>query len=325
MALSEQKVLVTGATGFLGGVLARRLVSEGVRVRGLVRSPEKAAALRDYGIEIVQGDVTDADAMQRAVEGCNIVFHAAAALGGDYTKQQLVNVAGTSKVVRAAHAARVERFVHISSVAVYGYRVKGEVTEAIPPAPGADPYARTKSEAERVVIEGGVPYTIVRPAMIYGAGSINWTGNFFRWGRMKPTLFPGKGKGSAFPIHVDDVVDMTVKVASHPAGVNEIFNCAPDPAPTWREFVGAYSRLAGHDRWLSLPMPPFHLLAKVARVFAPKASLTQDLPDVLKFAERNITYKMTKARTLLGWTPTYDLERGVASCAPWLREQGLLK
>lgn len=325
MSLSDQQVLVTGATGFLGGALTRRLVTEGAKVRAVVRSPQKAVPLHGLGIEVVEGDVTDAEAMRRAVAGCQFVFHVAAALGGDYAKQREVNVEGTRNVIQASKDTDVTRFVHVSSIAVYGYNVAGDVTEAIPPAPGADPYALTKAAAEQVVLEAAVPYTLIRPAMIYGAGSINWTGAFFRWGRIKPTPFPGKGHGSSFPIHVDDVVDMLVVSASHPAAVNQIFNCAPDPAPTWREFISAYSHLAGHQRWLSIPMLPFRPLAKIAQIVSPPHNMARDFPDLLRYAERTVTYSMTKSRDLLGWSPKYTLETGIPTCAAWLREQGLLK
>ncbi|MEP7291476.1 MAG: SDR family NAD(P)-dependent oxidoreductase [Chloroflexota bacterium] len=325
MSLSGQQVLVTGATGFLGGALALRLVADGAQVRALARSPKKAESLRERGIEVSRGDITDPDAVRRAVESCKVVFHVAAAMEGDYTKQESVNVGGTRKLLQAATEAGVERFVHVSSAAVYGYNISGDITEAAPPAPGADPYAVTKTAAEREVLEGNVPFTMIRPGMIYGAGSINWTGAFFRWGRMKPVLFPGRGQGSAFPIHVEDVVDLLVVAAEHPAATGQIFNCAPDPAPTWREFISAYSRLAGHQSWLSIPMQPLYPLAKLAQILSPPQSMARDFPDLLRFAERRITYKMTKARDLLGWSPLYDLERGVASCAPWLRERGLLR
>lgn len=325
MSLADQRVFVTGATGFLGGALALRLADEGAHVRALARMPRKAEAPLKHGIEICEGDVTDAEAMRRLVEGCHTVFHAAAAMNGDYAKQRAVNVEGTRNLVRAAADADVKRFVHVSSVSVYGYRCAGDITENMPPSPGADPYALTKAEAERVVAEGNIAYTIIRPGMIYGAGAVNWTGNLFRLARLKPTPFIGDGSGSAFPIHRDDVVDLLVVAAEHPAASNQIFNCASDPAPTWREFLGAYSRLAGHQRWLALPPILVVPITQIARLASPRYSMARDMPDQLGFIQRKITYKMTKARELLGWTPRITLDTGITSCVPWLREQGLLQ
>lgn len=326
MSLSNQQVLITGATGFLGSALARRLLADGANVRAVVRSPQKAAPLCDLGIEIVAGDVTNADSMRRAVEGCSIVFHAAAAMSGDYAKQREVNVKGTRNLVQAAAQAEVTRFVHVSSVAVYGYNASGDRREDMPPPPtDANPYAASKAATEQVVTSGSVPYTIIRPAMIYGAGSINWTGGLFRLAKLKPTPFIGSGSGSAFPIHVDDVRDLLVLSATHPAAVNQIFNCAPDPAPTWREFVGAYSRLAGHQSWLSVPPILFSAAVAVVSLFSPPISDRRSLRDQVGFIQRKVTYKTTKACDLLGWTPKYTLETGIPTCVPWLRERGLLK
>ncbi|MCC6803601.1 MAG: NAD(P)-dependent oxidoreductase, partial [Anaerolineae bacterium] len=153
-------------------------------------------------------------------------------------------------------------------------------------------------------------------------GSVNWTGQLFRLARRNPTPFVGDGHGSVFPIHVDDVVDMTVTAAGHPAAANQIFNCTPDPSPTWREFLGAYSRLAGHDGWLAIRPSVLTPFAALVRLVSPRVSRARDLPDLLRFTQRDITFKMTKARDLLGWQPQVDLETGVAGCAEWLREQG---
>jgi nucleoside-diphosphate-sugar epimerase len=324
-AHSGQQVLVTGATGFLGGALARRLAADGARVRVLVRSPQKAASLRQQGIEIVQGDLNSPDALRRACADCAVVFHVAAALSGSYAAQYAANVEGTRMLLAAATNAGVQRFVHVSSISVYGYRVKGEITEATTPAPGADPYPQTKTEAEAVVRDGSLPFTIIRPAMIYGAAAVNWTGNLFRLAKLKPTPFVGSGQGSSFPIHVDDVVDLMVTAAEHPAAIGETFNCAPDPAPTWRKFLGHYARLAGHDRWLALPPVAFAALARGISIISPSNSRLRDLPDQVGFLQRSTTYKMTKAHDLLGWSPRVPLDDGIAGCADWLREQGWLR
>lgn len=323
MSFTDQPILITGATGFLGGALTRRLAADGACVRALARSERNAETLRETGVEVVLGDVTDAEAMRRAARGCRIVFHVAAHFGG-YEAQRAVNAEGTRNVLEAASAGGAERLVYVSSISVYGFKVAGDVTEDTSPAPGADPYARTKTEAETVVRNGGVPYTIIRPGMIYGAGSVNWTGNLFRLARMKPTPFVGDGRGSVFPIYIDDVVDLMITAAQHPAAANQIFNCTPDPSPTWREFMGGYAHLAGHGRWLSIPPAPFYPFAQLVRLLAPRVSMAGDMPDQLGFIQRQIIFRMTKARELLGWTPRVDLDAGIEACAPWLREQGLL-
>ncbi|NDJ78346.1 MAG: NAD-dependent epimerase/dehydratase family protein, partial [Chloroflexi bacterium] len=181
--LAGQTVLVTGATGFVGGALTLQLARDGVRVRALARSPEKGAFLRQsdhaHLIEIVLGDVTDADRMHEVAAGCAVVFHVAAALRGPYADQRRVNVDGTRHVVQAAADGGARRIVHISSVAVYGYGHRADVCEDTPPRPVHDPYVRSKREGERVVrdvgAERGLSYCILRPGAIYGPRSGFWT------------------------------------------------------------------------------------------------------------------------------------------------------
>lgn len=327
--LAGKTVLVTGATGFLGGALALRLASERVCVQALARRPEKGAFLSDVeGIEIVQGDITCTDQLRDALKGCEIVFHVAASTGGSIKEQHRINVEGTCNVAEAAAQAGVGRLVHVSTIAVYGYRQSGNVTEATPQNPGDDPYNITKAEAENVLRETAsihnLTYTIIRPGMIYGPRSNMWTKNLFRLAKRRPTPFIGSGQGSTFPIFIDDVVDMMVTLATHPSAAGEVFHCTPDPSPTWREFLGAYSRLAGHQSWLPITPLLFKMFAGVAATFAGPWTQAKALPDLVSQAQQRVTFKMTKARDLLDWQPKVDLLTGVQQCAPWLRQQGLL-
>lgn len=329
MTLEDKTVLVTGATGFLGGALAQRLAREGARVRALARAPERADWLRGTpGIEIVYGDVTRPDSLIDAMRDCAVVFHVAAAFGSRGL-QQAVNVEGTRNVVLAAADAGVSRLVHVSSIAVYGYALQGDVTEDAPPATIThDPYSETKAEAERgltaLAAERGLTYSIVRPGMIYGPKSDMWTERLFRLARLRPTPFLGDGHGSVHPIYVDDVVDLLVLAAEHPAAANEAFNATPTPSTTWRAFIGEYQRLAGHQRWLALPVAPLRALTSALAAVAPAGSILKAGPVALRLLlRRRVVHRNDKARRLLGWQPKTDLRTGVERCAPWLRERGL--
>jgi nucleoside-diphosphate-sugar epimerase len=329
MTLAGKQILVTGGTGFLGGALVHRLSQEGAVVRVVARNPEKARSIQNLPrVEVVAGDITDAESMHRAVNGCEIVFHSAAALGGALENQRRLNKDGTRNVANAAAGTGVLRMVHVSSIAVYGYNVSGDVTESTPLNPGHDPYNITKAEAEEtlreVAAEHRMPYTIIRPGQIYGPGSGMWTGKLFRLARIRPTPWVGNGNGFVFPIYIDDVVDLMLAAAEHPDAVGEAFNCTPDPSPTWREFLGAYSKLAGHESWLGIPpvlVSPF--AAMVGKLAKPQTQF-KELPNMLRLTQGRVTYTMTKARELLDWQPKVDLKTGIQNCAPWLREKGLL-
>jgi len=329
MSLTGCQVLVTGATGFLGGALARRLANDGVQVKALARQPQKADYIKDVpNIMVIEGDITDAERMKQVMQGCEIVFHVAAALGGSFEKQRHINVDGTRNVMLAAAATHVERVVQVSSIAVYGYHYTGDIGENFEQKPGQVPYNRTKSEAESVVREIGkhhhVPYSIIRPGMIYGPRSNGWTATMFKLGKRNPTPFLGDGHGKAHPIYVDDVVDLMTVLATHPAALNEAFNCSSDPAPTWREFLGGYSHLAGHNGWFGIPPLIMRPIAPLIELFLTLRGEPQELPTLVDFLQASKTYKMTKAHDLLSWQPKTDLQTGINNCVPWLREKGLL-
>ncbi len=330
MSLRGKTVLVTGATGFLGGALARRLAADGAVVRAMARRPNRDRYIRDVpGIELVTGDVTQPESLPELMDSCEIVFHVAAALGGKLHFQRRVNVEGTRNVIHAAANANVKRIVYISSIAAYGFRYRGDISEDMPPNPNRDPYNVTKAEAEAVIkvvaSETGLAYTIIRPGMIYGPRGGMWTGQMFRLARGRPTIFIGDGSGSAYPIHVDDVVDLCVIAAIHPAAKNEIFNCTPDPSPTWRDYLGGYSRLAGHDQWFGIPVWMARIAAPLIEGVLMLRGEPKDVPDLLSYSQTMNTYKMDKARELLGWQPKIGLEEGIADCAEWLRSKGLLQ
>ncbi len=323
------RVLVTGASGFLGGALALRLASEGVRVRALVRRPEKAAFL-PASVEIVQGDLLDPAALRSAAEGCAYVFHCAAALGGDLAMQRRINVDGTRLLAETAAQAGIKRLIHVSTLSVYGVMYSGIIDESAAFAPGSDPYGITKAEAERVLRSTaaalGLDYAILRPGMIYGARASLWTGTLFRLARLNPTPWFGDGSGLAHCIHVDDVLDLLLRAAEHPQASGEAFNCVMSPAPTWRAFLGEYARLAHaqHDEWLELPRWPLYAIAGITMLLSPPVSRARMMPDFVRFMLGRAQFSMSKARERLGWEPQVDLETGVARCADWLRAEGLL-
>ena len=151
-----QTVLVTGATGFTGGHLARFLVQKGFRVRALVRPGKDASALTSVGIEIATGDLTDRESLDAAMSGIDVVYHIAALYREEGVSKQRfwdVNVTGTKNLIEAAEKAGVRRFVHCSTVGVQGEIQNPPATEEAPYRPG-DHYQQSKMEGEQEEIVG---------------------------------------------------------------------------------------------------------------------------------------------------------------------------
>ncbi|MBE2182298.1 MAG: NAD(P)-dependent oxidoreductase [Anaerolineae bacterium] len=326
--LTAKRIFITGATGFLGGCLAPRLVAEGAHVVALARSEVKAATLKEQGIETISGDLLDLDSLRRGMRDCQIVIHMAAAVDGSYDEMYPATVTGTQNVMNAAADIGVRRVVHVSSIAVYGLLARSLYAEDTPLARAEYPYITTKQLAEEKVKQIGadrqLEWAIIRPGMIYGPRAGLWTKGLFQLASLRPTPFIGDGSGNAAPIYVDDVVEMLVRAAASDRAINQIFNCVMDPPPTWREFIGVYQRLAQHSTWLSIPISPVYAAAAAIMLFAPRKTVLRDLPDGLNWLTHKKRYPMDKSRLLLGWEPQISLDEGIARCAEWLRTTRLL-
>lgn len=327
--LAGKSCLVTGATGFLGGAIVKRLSDDGAIIRALARRPNRDDYIRDLpNVEVVQGDIVDFERMKTVTKDCDIVFHVAAALGGNLAYQKRINVEGTHNVVKAAVSANIKHLVHISSIAVYGFQHNIDITENTPRNPYRDPYNVTKAQAEEVLIDLAqqyyLPYTIIRPGMIYGPRSHFWTYEWFKRAKNNPTIFIGDGSGHCPVIHVDDVVDLTVLAAIHPNAIYQAFNATPDPSPTWRDFLSGYAKLAGHQNWFGITPAIMRPVSYVLEALFALRSEPKDLPHLLAFMQKKLTYRMDKAHNLLDWQPKVSLEDGIQSCIPYLREMGVL-
>ncbi len=331
MTLNNSKILVTGATGFLGGHLVKRLSNDGATVIALARQPDRDRYIKDLpNVDVVMGDITDSVRMKEVMADVEYVFHVAAALGGTIEYQKAINVDGTANVVYGAIENNVKRIVHVSSIAYYGFPVVGTVTEDHTIISTKNPYNVTKASAEvmlRTLADAkGLSYSIVRPALIYGERSNPWTKTMFRLAKWNPTPFIGDGSGNTHPIHVDDVVDLCITVATHSNADKEAFNCAPASPPTWREFLGKYSALVGHQNWLSLPVGLFKFAAPIAEaVIGTLTNEPRSIPAMVEFITSKSCYSMEKANRLLDWQSSVPLDEGIESCIPYLREKGLLK
>jgi dihydroflavonol-4-reductase len=171
----SERVLLTGGTGLVGGSIARALVAAGRTVRALVRAPARARAVLPAGVELVEGDVTDAASLRRAAADCAVVYHAAGLPEqwlADPSVFQRVNVQGTANAIEAALAAGVRRFVYSSTIDVFAAAPGAEYDESvIDPHPKGTAYERSKQDADRLVVQAldrGLPAVFVHPSAVYG-------------------------------------------------------------------------------------------------------------------------------------------------------------
>ncbi len=318
---------MTGAGGFIGGRLCERLVNEGVRVRALVRRADQAARLQARGIEPVLGDLTRPDGLPLAVRGCGVVFHCAAWMGEPWTWEaaRAANVEGTRSLVEASLGAGASRFVHVSSISVYGPTTADLIDEQSPLWP-LGPYRATKIGAEREVAAAhgaGLPTVVLRPGQVFGPGDVRLAGLVLRWLRRGLPLVVEGGRGFCYPIYIDNLVDALLASAVTADAVAGTFNLADADVP-WGEFLAYYARMLGR-RLRSMP-------AWVARA----ATLGMEMVGVLTrgparghradmgYLLRRSRYSTARARAILRWSPRVPLPQAMAATAAWLQEAGLL-
>src|SRR5256886_14854917 len=187
------KVLMTGATGLLGGHLLQALQQRGEQIRALVLPVENAEKLIAQGVEVVRGDVTDAGTLAPSVNDIEIIFHLAGMMGVNrpLAEYRLVNVTGSENLYRAAQQAGVRRYVHTSSHTVYGLGYGRFMLETDPLKPDPDPYSLTKAEGDRLIrrlmLTSRVETVILRPGTFFGPG------DHLHFGRMAQKVKDGKG------------------------------------------------------------------------------------------------------------------------------------
>jgi nucleoside-diphosphate-sugar epimerase len=247
-ALAGRRALVTGATGFIGGRLAERLVLEhGAEVRALVRNLAGAARLARFPVTVVRGDVTNPSDLEAAVQGCDVVFHCAYGTSGSQKHRAWVNTEGTRRVLAAAQAARVRRIVYLSTLMVYGQTDDGDLDEAAPRKRFGNPYSDSKLEAERIALSSGLPVAVLQPTAVYGPWGGVWTETVLKSLRTGRQILINGGEGLGNHVYVDDLVSAMLLAAVKDEAVGEAFLVSSEEPATWREMFGRFERMLGGE------------------------------------------------------------------------------
>lgn len=328
----DQVVLITGATGFTGQVLTRKLAKAGAIIRAVARASSNLEPLADLDIEWHRGEVYDEATLTKAAEGVNYIFHAAAAFrqekatDEDYRKVHVYSTQILAKAVTGKPEFKC--FVHVSTVGIHGHIEIEAADETYRAAPG-DGYQRTKLEGEQWILkygaESGLPHTVVRPGPIYGPGDMRLL-KFFKMSDKGFTLMLGPGKGKMQLVHVDDLTNVFLKAATTPAAIGEIF-IAISGGPTTIIEMGQIiaDALDKKNRIIRLPLWPFFLASDINT----KLTAWFGMPAIMYrrrvgFYTKDRRFDATKMRTVLNYEPIYDNKKGLGETAHWYREQGLL-
>lgn len=244
--LAGTRVLVTGATGFIGGRLVARLLAEGAEVRALVSSYSRCARIARFPVELHQGDLLDRGAVKEAAAGCEVIFHCAYGSRGRPEERRRVNIEGTENAIVAAGTDK--RLVHLSTQMVYGVPAHGEITEECERIGSGSSYGDSKLEAEDRVLEAaakGLPATVLQPTAVYGPYAPVWTVGVLERMRVGRVPLVEGGEGACNVVYIDDVVAAMILAATSDRAPGESFLVSAARPVTWREFYGSYEELLG--------------------------------------------------------------------------------
>lgn len=320
-------LLVTGATGFIGGTVARHLAGAGHRIHALHRRPEQAAALADAGFIPLSGDLADLD--PSTLPRVEAIIHAGAIINnGSPDEYRRVNVESTARLAAwALGQTPPARLVLVSSVGVYGELARQPADEETPCRPVND-YEVTKQAAEQEVLaaaDRGLPAVIVRPTWVYGPGDRK---NFKLFRLINRGRFPliGSGRTLLSPIFSEDLAAGIALTVTRPEAVGQTIIMGPPEPVTLLELCSAAARAldkpAPHRHIpLALAMPAALLLELFWRVLPGSPPLSRRR---LLFFTRSQTFSSARAERLLGFKASVSLAEGMQRTAAWYRQQGWL-
>ncbi|MFJ2821713.1 NAD-dependent epimerase/dehydratase family protein [Streptomyces toxytricini] len=340
------KILITGATGFLGGHLADACLRSGHGVRALVRPGSDTDRLRALpGVELVTGDLTRPDSLRRAAGGCEAVLHSAARVVDHGTRAQFTeaNVTGTLRLMDAARAAGARRFVFVSSPSALMHLREGDrlgIDETTPyPTRWFNDYCATKAVAEQHVLAAdtaGFTTCALRPRGIWGprdhAGFLPRLMGALHAGRL-PDLSGGK-RVLVSLCHVDNAVDACLRAAvSAPAeriGGRAYFVADAETTDLWPFLADTAARLGCPPPAPRIPLPAGRALAAAVetawRLRPDTAARARTSPPLSRYMmallTRSSTYDTTAARRDLGYTPVRTQEDGLRDLVRWVASQG---
>lgn len=254
MSQPKRVYLVTGASGFIGGHVCEALARAGGKVKALVRRSSDVSALKGAGIELVYGDLGDRESLKRACEGVDVVIHTAAAVGsfGEWDHFYETGVLGTERLIEAASASGARRFIHVSSIAVYGLKGSSapqdeETPFDLNPAPW-NHYVREKVMSEQVLWraheEGKIRATSIRPSVVIGARDRNAMPRLLDLLALPVTALPGSPSYRFPVVCIEDCVDAILRAADSDAAVGRAYNVSGERPITLAEFFGLIARHA---------------------------------------------------------------------------------
>lgn len=328
------RVLITGGTGFIGSRLGLRCLQRGdaVTVLGQVNNPaenENRRLLEGRGAKISLVSVTDREGVLSALEGMECVYHLAAAQHEANVPDQHfwnVNVTGTKNMLEGSVRAGVKKFVHGSTIGVYGDALDGRIDEASPLQPN-NIYGVTKLEAEKLVLsyQEQLPVVIIRISETYGPGDHRLL-KLFKAIKKGIFFVIGNGKNLHHLIHIDDLIDGLFLASTAEEAQGKAFVLAGKDVLTTREMAEVIAAQLGKRlSRVQIPLFPFLLVASILEgVLRPLGIQPPLHKRRMDFFKKSFLFSREQSKTLLGFDPKMTFREGVADTVKWYEERGYL-
>ncbi len=321
------KTLVTGATGFVGSHLVEALRRRGDDVTALARSPGKAAALSPLGVRVVAGHLHDRAALERAVEGQDVVYHVAGVVAARSEADFMAaNRDGTRNVIEAAERAGVGRVVLVSSMAAAGPTIKGRPLRGDELPRPVTAYGRSKLAAEQLVTASRLAWTIVRPPMVYGPRDQEVL-KVFRLARLGLAPVLGDGTQELCAVYGADLADALIAVGTSPAAVGRAYYACHPEIFTGAEMARAVGRTMGKSPAVirvpaAIGRGVLMVTEAAARLAGQTTILTADKAN--EFFQPAWTGDPEPLARDTGWRAARDLRTGLEETYRWYRTAGWL-
>lgn len=327
LGLKEVKVLVTGATGFIGRHLVERLIHEGHHVRALVLPEENMPAVESVSMDIVRGDVCDYQTVERAAMNCQLIFHLAAkteASGASRNAFEVVNVQGTANVARAARHAGAGRLVFCSSGALYGRAIRNRsIKEETIPVPDSA-YGRSKFLAEQILLShyqcDGLPVVMARISAVLGPGAMSWL-NLFKTIAAGQFRLIGDGRNFHHVADIADIVDGLALCGSVTGIEGKTYILAGAKPVQLRDLVQIIAEAVGAPGLpTNLPVLPFRLYKMASRHLFSWTGYRLPRADRIDLYLGDRAFDLSLSDRELSYVPKVSTKEAVQRTAAWFKE-----
>ncbi len=326
------RVLITGATGFIGSHLAEQLSKKDYQLRCFIRKTSDIRWLQHLPVEYVYGDFSNDDSLRRAVTNVDAIYHVAGVVASKSREGfYRVNQFATRDLLKAArrYNQHISRFIHVSSLTAVGPSLDGRPVNETTPYHPITTYGRSKMEAEKEVLkyDGVFPWTITRPPAVYGPRDVA-TFDFFRSAARGIIPLVGFGKKYVSIVHVRDLVNGIMLAGERPEGANQVYFIGGRRYYDWDEIGETTMQVLGRNA-LKVRAPEFltYAVAGIVGLF----SLFRRKPSVLNWekakdmVQKEWTCDTSKATTELGYSESISLEAGIRETIDWYRREGWMK